>query len=102
MIIKIIGVSSPKHTLLQKAIKKAVKETKLVCEIINIDTPKDIAAYNVITLPGLVIDNYLISTEKIPSVQEIVEVLEFIESKGEAHCDGGGCENDGGCCGNCG
>ena len=102
MLIKILGTWCPKCKLLYKTVEDAAKKLKLECEIIKIDDVQEIAEYNIMTLPALIIDDMLVLAWWSPEPKEMLDILQDIHKHKDDDCCGwGGCWSDGGCCGWC-
>jgi len=100
MLIKILWTWCPKCKLLYKTVEDAAKTLKLECEIIKIDDVQEIAQYNIMSMPALIVDNMLVTAWWTIEPEEMLDILEDISSqKDHECCGGGGCGDDGGCCG---
>lgn len=75
MIIKILGSGCRKCLTLGENAKEAVKEAGKPAEIIKITDIAEIAAYGLMSTPGLVIDDKLVSSGKVLTTQEIGQLL---------------------------
>lgn len=76
MIIKVLGSGCRNCVKLAENTEKALKELGINGEIVKVTDFKDIAAYGVISTPGLVIDEELVSYGKVLKPEEIVKILE--------------------------
>ena len=76
MIIKILGSGCKSCKKLEANAKEAVDDLGKSAEFIKVDDYADIAAYNVMKTPALVIDEKLVSFGKVNSVAEIKAFLE--------------------------
>jgi len=73
--IKIIGSNCSNGIKLKKMVEKAISETQ---KNINLQELNDITSknkFNISNIPGLVIDNKLVSQGKVLTVREIKKVL---------------------------
>ena len=75
MKIEILGTGCPKCKKLYEAAEKAVKELNIQAEIVKIEDITAITSYGVWSTPALVIDGEVKTTGKIPSVEEIKDML---------------------------
>ncbi|AHB41469.1 redox-active disulfide protein 2 [candidate division SR1 bacterium RAAC1_SR1_1] len=75
MIIKILGTGCPKCKLLEQSTRDAVSELGLKIEIIKVNQIEDILQYDIMALPGIVIDEIVVSSGKVLNKEEIKELL---------------------------
>ena len=75
MIIKILGSGCKKCQALGENAKAAALGTGKNAEIVKVTDPAEIAAYGLMSTPGLVIDEKLVSGGKVLTVQEIARLL---------------------------
>ena len=75
MHIKILGPGCRRCDELEKNTKEAVKEMAINAEIEHVRDMKKIMEYPILTTPGLVIDEKLVCSGRVPSK---VEVTTFI------------------------
>ena len=71
MIIKILGTGCAKCMQLEKTAKEAVKELGIDAKIEEVKDITKILAYPILTTPGLVIDEEVVCSGKIPSKDEV-------------------------------
>ena len=71
MNIKILGTGCAKCNTLEELAKKAVAELSLDAEIEKITDLENIMKYGVMMTPGLVINDQLKASGKIPSINQI-------------------------------
>jgi len=122
MIIKILGTWCPTCKLLQKTVEDAAKKLEIDCEIIKIEDMQEIAEYDVMAMPALVINDVLVLAWGVPDAEDMLAILQHFqdhkdggcccceEEDNEEHdddeeehecCGSWGCGSDGGCCGGC-
>lgn len=75
MIIKILGSGCKNCTALTENTKAALKQTGLDAEVVKVQDFKDIAGYGIMSTPGLVIDEKVVSYGKVLKPQEIATLL---------------------------
>ncbi len=74
--IKILGTGCPKCKTLEDKVKKTVSELNIDAEISKVDDIMDIMAYGIMRTPGLVIDNKVVMSGRLPSQSELNEFLQ--------------------------
>lgn len=75
MNIKILGPGCAKCQTLDKNVREAVSELGIPAEITKVEDIMEIMGYNVITTPGLVIDEKVVSSGRLLSVKQLKEIL---------------------------
>lgn len=75
MKIEILGTGCTKCKALEEATKQAVALSGKFAQIEKVEDIMKIMEYNVISTPGLVIDGKVVSTGKLLSVAEIVDLI---------------------------
>ena len=73
--IKILGMGCPKCKRLEELAKEAVKETGVQANIVHVTDMNGIMAYPITSTPGLVINEELKSSGRIPRKDEIIAWL---------------------------
>ena len=71
MEIKILGTGCPNCKRLEKVTLEAVTEMGIQPTVTKVTDINDIMAYNILSTPGLVIDEKLVSYGRIPSKSQI-------------------------------
>lgn len=74
--IKILGTGCPKCKTLEDKVKKTVSELNIDAEISKVDDIMDIMAYGIMRTPGLVIDNKVVMSGRLPSQSELNAFLQ--------------------------
>ena len=73
--IKILGSGCANCKRLEQIARKVVEETGTQAEVLKVTEYPDIMAYNVMSTPGLVINEKVVSMGRIPSAAEITTWL---------------------------
>lgn len=77
MKIEILGTGCTKCKALEEATKQAVAQSGKFAQIEKVEDVMKIMEYQVMSTPGLVIDGKVVSTGKLLSVNEIVELIKM-------------------------
>lgn len=76
MIIKILGTGCPKCKTLEKLTNEVVTENNIEAEISKVEDIIEIMKYGVLSTPGLVIDEKVAISGRLPSKDEIKKQIE--------------------------
>lgn len=76
MIIKILGTGCKKCIKMEENVREAIKELNIDAQVEKIEDFKEIMKYKVISTPGLVIDEEVVSTGKLLKTKEIIKILD--------------------------
>jgi small redox-active disulfide protein 2 len=74
-IIKVLGPGCKKCKQLEESAKQAVAELGEGYKVIKVEDMEEMMKYNIMSSPGLVIDEKLISAGKTYSVDELKEIF---------------------------
>jgi small redox-active disulfide protein 2 len=75
MIIQVLGTGCAKCKTLYELVNKAVQETGVEAMVEKVEDIQQIMAFNVLMLPGLVIDGYVKVAGRVPSMEEIKKLI---------------------------
>lgn len=75
MEIKILGIGCPKCKALEKLTREVVEKNGFDANISKVEDIMDIMKYNVMTTPALVVNEKVEIKGRIPSAEEIKQVL---------------------------
>ncbi len=75
MIIKILGIGCSNCKKLEKNAREAIAKLGLDAEVIKVTEMDDITSYGILRTPGLVVDEKVVSFGRIPTVDEIVQLI---------------------------
>lgn len=73
--IKVLGSGCPNCKKLESLTRQAVEGLSIEAEVVKVTDYADIMSYHVMSTPGLVINEKLVSSGRIPSVAEITTFL---------------------------
>lgn len=73
--IKVLGSGCANYKKLEAITRQVIEQTGAQAEIIKVNEYPDIMAYNIMSTPGLVINEKVVSTGRIPSAAEITTWL---------------------------
>jgi small redox-active disulfide protein 2 len=75
MIIKVLGSGCKKCIKLEKRIKKVILQNKIDAEVEKVTDFQEIAKYNLLQTPGVVIDDVVIASGKLLEDDEILKLI---------------------------
>jgi len=75
MEIKILGTGCPNCKTLEKRVLKVVEDNNIEAEIIKVEDIVDIMEYNIMSTPGLVVNEKVVSKGRVPSEKEIKQFI---------------------------
>jgi small redox-active disulfide protein 2 len=75
MDIKILGTGCSKCKTLEELTRKVVKDNGIDANITKVEDIIEIMKYNIMSTPALVIDEKVVTKGRIPSVDEIKQLL---------------------------
>jgi small redox-active disulfide protein 2 len=70
-VVKILGSGCANCRKLESVAREAAAAAKVEAEFVKVTAMADILAYDLMSTPGLVIDDRLVSSGRIPTVAEI-------------------------------
>jgi len=76
MKIKILGTGCPKCKMLEKLTTDAIAQLNINADIEKVDDIAKIMSYGIISTPGLVINEKVILSGRIPSINELKELIQ--------------------------
>ncbi len=75
MDIKILGPGCANCKRLEERTREAVTALDLDAEVEKVTDPADIAGYGIMRTPGLVVDDHVLVSGRVPTTREIQELL---------------------------
>ena len=75
MIIKVLGSGCKNCKKLLENVKESVKELNIEAEVLYITDMMEIANSGLMRTPGLIFDNKIVSSGKVPSTDEIKQMI---------------------------
>jgi len=76
MIIKVLGTGCAKCKTLEKETIEAVKELNIDAQVVKEEDIVKIMGYGIMRTPGLVIDEKVVLSGRVPTIKEIKELIE--------------------------
>jgi small redox-active disulfide protein 2 len=75
MNIKILGTGCARCHQLEKTAREVVKELGIDATVEEVKDMRQIMAYNILTTPGLVINEQVVSSGKVPTKSEVTQLI---------------------------
>jgi small redox-active disulfide protein 2 len=75
MNIKILGTGCARCHQLEKTTREVVKELGIDATVEAVNDMRQIMSYNILTTPGLVINEHVVSSGKVPSKAEVNQLV---------------------------
>lgn len=75
MEIKILGTGCPNCKRLEKNAREALAQLGVQAQVTKVTDMKDIMSYDILGTPGLVIDEKVVSSGRVPNVAEITTLI---------------------------
>ena len=76
MNIKVLGTGCSNCNTLVKLVKTTVEEMKIEATVEKVEDIQQIMGYGIMRTPGLVINEKVVISGRIPSAKELVELIE--------------------------
>lgn len=76
MIIQVLGTGCSKCKTLLEIANRAVEETGVEALVEKVDDIQRIMSFNVLMLPGLVIDGYVKVAGRVPTLEEVKRLIQ--------------------------
>lgn len=80
MEIKVLGTGCPKCRQLEEMVKKTIQELGIEASVIKVDDIQKIISYGVIRTPALVINEHVVLSGRLPSVEELKKLIDVHKS----------------------
>ena len=92
--IKVLGTGCPKCKSMLKIVQDVIKENNIDATIEKVEDIMEIMKFDVITTPALVVDNVITIKGRVPSKNEVLELLNTSKVKQEVANNESCCSKD--------
>lgn len=75
MNIQVLGTGCPKCKTLEKAVRDIVAQNNIDATISKVEDIMEIMKFNIMTTPALVIDGQVVVKGRVPSLDELKQIL---------------------------
>ena len=76
MVIKILGSGCANCKTLEKATINALSELNISAEVEKVEDIQKIISYGIMRTPGLVINDKIVLSGRVPSIKELKEIIQ--------------------------
>lgn len=76
MNIKVLGTGCSNCKTLEKLVNNVISEMKIEAIVEKVEDFQKIMAYGIMRTPGLVINEKVVLSGKVPSTKELIEIIE--------------------------
>jgi small redox-active disulfide protein 2 len=73
--VKILGTGCPKCKLLEQLTRDVISQNGIDAKVTKVDDIMEIMKYNIMTTPALVVDEKVVIKGRVPSAEEIKQLL---------------------------
>ncbi len=80
MKIAVLGMGCPRCKMTEQNVQEACKALNLDAEVVHIYDPREFASFGVRITPAVVVDGKVLFSGKVPTVEELKEVLQALRS----------------------
>jgi len=74
--IKILGKGCSKCKVTYNQVQKALTDLHMDADVIKVESIDEILSYNIMSTPGLIINDHMKSVGRIPNTKEIIKWIE--------------------------
>lgn len=75
LVIKVLGSGCANCKRVEQIVRKVITDMAIEAEVVKVTDYNDIMAYNVLSTPGLVVNEKLVSSGRIPTPAEVTTWL---------------------------
>ena len=75
MNIQVLGTGCPKCKTLEKAVRDIVAQNNIDATVSKVDDIMEIMKFNIMTTPALVIDGKVVVKGRVPSMDELKQII---------------------------
>lgn len=82
--VKVLGTGCPSCKKVEQVVKRAIGNLGIPAELVKVTDMSDIMRYDILTTPGLVINDVVICSGRIPTEPEVMTwLVDALEAMGQ-------------------